>query len=106
MNPKRVNLLREAVLDLRAGKTFYESAESGLGNYFLSSLFSDLQSLRLYGGSHPIRFGYHRMLSRRFPYAIYYSADKAKDRLNVVAVLDMRRDPKKLARILSSRPAS
>jgi len=103
MNPKRVNLLREAVLDLRAGKTFYESAESGLGNYFLSSLYSDLESL---GGSHPIRFGYHRMLSRRFPYAIYYSADKAKDRLNVVAVLDMRRDPKKLMRILSSRPAS
>ena len=36
------------------------------------SLFSDIDSLTLYGGVHPKIFGYYRMLSKRFPYAIYY----------------------------------
>ncbi|MET3870178.1 hypothetical protein [Puniceicoccus vermicola] len=44
------------------------------------------------------------MLSRRFPYAVYYAAEK--DHLNVIGVLDMRRNPKMLERILVKRPKS
>ena len=43
-----------------------------MGDYFLESLFSDIESLRLYTGIHPKVFGYRRLLSDRFPFAIYY----------------------------------
>jgi hypothetical protein len=43
-----------------------------VGDYFLNSLFSDIDSLALYAGIHVKIFGYHRMLSTKFPYAIYY----------------------------------
>ena len=36
--------------------------------------------------------GYHRMLSKRFPCAIYY--DLHKDEIRIWRVLDRRRDPR------------
>jgi len=46
-----------------------------VGEYFLDSLFSDIDSLALYAGSHRKVFGFHRLLAKRFPYAIYYQVD-------------------------------
>ncbi len=47
--------------------------EKGVGNYFLESIFSDVESLRLFAGIHKIHFDkFHRLLSKRFPFAIYY----------------------------------
>jgi hypothetical protein len=43
----------------------------GLGEYFLDTLWSDMLSLRLSGGIHAVHNGCHRLLSRRFPYAVY-----------------------------------
>ena len=37
-------------------------------------------------------FGFHRLLSKRFPYVIYYRID-AEDTVLVYRVLDCRRDP-------------
>lgn len=34
--------------DLADGFQFYENQDAGLGSYFLESLFSDIDSLRLY----------------------------------------------------------
>ena len=48
-------------------------------------------SLLLYAGIHQIVFGYHRSLSKRFPFAIYYRV--ASGTVHVSAVLDCRRDP-------------
>jgi plasmid stabilization system protein ParE len=62
-----------------------------LGSYFLETLFSDIDSLRLYGGVHRRVFGYHRVLSKRFPYAVYYSLES--ETVFIRAVLDCRRDP-------------
>ena len=67
-----VQILDEAEQDLIDGFRFYEMQDQGLGDYFLDSLFSDIDSLRLYAGIHPIHFGYHRLLSKRFPFAVYY----------------------------------
>jgi len=36
-------------------------------------------------------FGFHRLLSKRFPWAIYY--DVLDDRVRVYAVLDCRQSP-------------
>jgi hypothetical protein len=76
---------------LADGFAFYERQEEGLGTYFLESLFSDIDSLRLYAGIHRKVFGLHRLLSKRFPYAVYYARDC--DTASVRAILDCRRDP-------------
>jgi len=67
----RIEVLDSAQQDLLAGFAFYERQASGLGSYFLDSLFSDIDSLRLFAGVHAVHFGrYHRLLSKRFPFAI------------------------------------
>jgi hypothetical protein len=62
-----------------------------LGVCFADSLLADIESLRLSAGVHAIHFGLHRMLARRFPFAIYYGYDGRVAR--VVAILDMRSNP-------------
>ena len=87
----RVQVLEETTTDLADGFLFYERQADGLGDYFLDSLWSDIHSLRLYGGIHAIHYGYHRLLSKRFPYAVYYRIEH--DVARIRAVLDCRRDP-------------
>jgi plasmid stabilization system protein ParE len=87
----KVQILDEAEQDLVEGFQFYEAQGKGIGDYFLDSLFSDIDSLQLYAGIHPRFFGYHRILSRRFPFAIYYRI--AGKVVRVHAVLDCRRNP-------------
>lgn len=89
---KAIRLLDEAYLDLQSGHLFYEKQAPGLGGYFLDSLISDIDSLVVYAGVHPIYFDrYYRMLSKRFPFAIYYRIHE--DEVLVYAVLDCRRKP-------------
>jgi plasmid stabilization system protein ParE len=85
-------ILPSARNDLAEGFGFYERQQEGLGGYFLESLFSDIDSLRLYAGIHLKVFGSHRLLSKRFPYAIYYTEESGT--VFVKAILDCRRDPK------------
>ncbi|MFN2358658.1 MAG: type II toxin-antitoxin system RelE/ParE family toxin, partial [Desulfotignum sp.] len=68
----KIEILSSAMSDLMEGRQFYEEQGKGLGEYFFDSLFSDIDSLTLYAGIHPVFYGYHRMLSKRFPYAVYY----------------------------------
>jgi plasmid stabilization system protein ParE len=86
-----VEILGEAEQDLLDGFRFYEAQGVALGDYFLDSIFSDIDSLQLYAGIHAKYFGYHRLLSRRFPFAIYYRV--ARKTVRVYAVLDCRREP-------------
>ena len=87
----RIEILDKAENDLVNGYAFYERQSQGLGQYFLDSLFSDLESLNLYAGIHAMHLGYHRLLAKRFPFAVYYrSQDKV---IRVYAILDCRRDP-------------
>lgn len=94
----KVQVLDEATADLADGYRFYERQAEGLGEYFLDTLWSDIQSLRLSGGIHAVHNGYHRLLSSRFPYAIYYRVESEVDRVR--AVLDCRRDPDWIAKKL------
>jgi len=68
----RIELLDLAERDLIAGFKFYEDQSAGVGSYFLESLSSDIESLRLFAGIHRRVFDFHRLLSKRFPYAVYY----------------------------------
>lgn len=65
----KIRLLTSAFNDLAGGRNFYERQGDGLREFLLNSLFSDIDSLGLYGGIHRKVFGFHRMLSKRFPYA-------------------------------------
>jgi len=84
-------ILPSARDDLADGLAFYENQQPGLGTYFLESLFSDIDSLRLYAGAHRRVFGFHRLLSKRFPYAIYYEVEERTAQVH--AVVDCRRSP-------------
>lgn len=48
----KLRILSSAIQDLTDGFRFYEIQEEGLGGYFLESLFSDIDSLKLYAGIH------------------------------------------------------
>lgn len=51
-----VVILEDAAEDLEVGAKFYESCAVGVGDYFLDSILSDLDSLVLFAGVHPIHF--------------------------------------------------
>jgi plasmid stabilization system protein ParE len=87
----KVEILDEAERDLIEGFRFFEAQEKGLGDYFFDSLSADIDSLRLYAGIHTLHLGHHRLLSKRFPFAVYYEVDGNRVRVN--AILDCRRDP-------------
>ena len=88
----RIQISEEALDDLSDGYRFYETQDQGLGDYFTSCLRADIESLRLYAGIHRIVYqDYHRLLSRVFPFAIFYTVEP--DAVMIWAILDMRRDP-------------
>ena len=87
----RVRILDPAERDLENGYRFYEKQSPGLGSYFLDSLYSDIDSLAYFGGIHSVVFTFHRLLSKRFPFGVYYEI--VEDMVLVTAVLDCRRNP-------------
>jgi plasmid stabilization system protein ParE len=93
-----ITIQPSALADLRSGFRFYENQQLGLGDYFLDSLSSDIDSLLLYAGIHSQQFGKYRLLAERFPYAVYY--EPRGDLIVVRAVLDLRKDPSWISRKL------
>ncbi|MEA3469183.1 MAG: type II toxin-antitoxin system RelE/ParE family toxin [Thermodesulfobacteriota bacterium] len=88
----QVRLLSKAKNDLITEARFYEEKQTGLGDYFLSTLYADIDSLVFYAGIHMKQYGFYRLLATKFSCAIYYDII---DNIAVVsAVLDTRRDPK------------
>ena len=87
----KIRILREAEVDLIEGFNFYEFQQAGLGIYFLDSLYSDIDSLLVSAGAHPLVFDHHRLLSKRFPFAVYYILKD--DLISIHAILDCRRSP-------------
>lgn len=87
----KVSILQEAQVDLLDGFRFYEKQQDGLGDYFLDCLYDDIDLLEEFAGTHEIAHGYHRSLSKKFPFAIFYRVNESA--VEVFAVLDCRRDP-------------
>ena len=87
-----IKILASASQDLIDGYWFYEKQSAGIGKYFLDTLFSDIDSLIVNTGIHPVSFKqYHRLLSKRFPFAVYYAIEG--ESVLIYAVLDCRRSP-------------
>ncbi len=98
---KRVAVLEEAAEDIENARDFYDAQELGVGDYCAKSLITDIERLGLFHGTHSKHFGFHRALAERFPFGIYYRETKAK--IEVFAVLDLRRDPTWIRSELSKR---
>lgn len=87
----KIEILDKAEQDIVNGFWFYERQSAGLGDYFLDSTFSDIESLHLYAGIHAQHSGYHRLLAKRFPFALYYRIEGRV--IRVYAILDCRQNP-------------
>ena len=88
----KLEILDRARDDLIEGYHFYEDMEAGLGDYFLACLYSVIEGLKGHAGIHPQPYRhYHRALSRRFPFAVFYKMDGSTVRVH--AVVDCRRKP-------------
>lgn len=96
----KIEILDLAEQDLLDGYRFYEKQPSGLGNYFLENVYLDIELLEKYAGIHlkPHR-NFCRLLSKKFPFAIYYTVEN--DTAYVQAVVDCRRDPDWIQRHLA-----
>jgi plasmid stabilization system protein ParE len=95
----KIKILPSAINDLHDGRLFYDQQGPELGDYFFDSLFSDIDSLILFPNKHSKVFGYHRLLSKRFPYAVYYKIED--EAVIIYRVLDQRQHPNKTKSSLS-----
>ncbi|MCT7589124.1 type II toxin-antitoxin system RelE/ParE family toxin [Aliarcobacter butzleri] len=86
-----IKILTEAQNDIAKAILFYEKQKKNLGKYFLDSIMSDIESLYIYYGIHFRVRNYFRLLSKRFPFAIYYKFDQ--NFIYIYAVLDCRQNP-------------
>ncbi len=99
----KIEILGAARQDLLDGYRFYERRAEAVGAYFVDTLISDIDSLIVTAGVHPTHFGgYYRLLSKRFPFAIYYRVENQTAR--VYAVLDCRRSPAWIRNRLTEPP--
>ncbi len=88
----RVEISEDAQADLNEAFLFYEAQGLGLGDYFIACLRADIEGLKVSGGIHRVVYAdYHRLLSKVFPYGIFYTMESGT--AAVWAVLDLRRDP-------------
>src|SRR5437016_4836867 len=72
-----VQISEDALEDLNNGYLFYEAQESGLGDYFAACLRAHIEGLRISAGIHRVVHGdYHRLLSRVFPYGVFYTVEQ------------------------------
>ena len=87
-----VQISEDALEDLNDGYLFYEAQESGLGEYFAACLQADIEGLRISAGIHRVvHRDYHRLLSRVFPYGVFYTVEQ--ECAVVWAIVDLRRSP-------------
>jgi hypothetical protein len=91
----RILISDDAVEDLEEGFWFYESQEPGLGEYFSACLRADIEGLKITAGIHRRGYrDYHRLLSRVFPFAVFYTLDG--NEVAVWALVDCRRNPERI----------
>ena len=95
----KVRIIEPAEQDPLDGYLFYESQAEGVGQYFLDCLYSEIDSLALFAGTHRKVFReFHWLLSKRFPYAVYCTLE---DKIALVdAILDCGQNPKSIEKRL------
>ncbi len=88
-----VSLAPLAETDLEDAKHWYEERRKGLGEEFVFSIDATLNSI----SRNPLLFrvikkGIRRALTKRFPFAVFFTIEKHE--IIILAVLHCRRNPK------------
>ena len=88
--------------DLAQGYAWYEFKSAGLGEDFLRAFFASASEI----SDHPLAWpsvhgAFRRRLLRRFPYAVYFTADA--DNVVVFGVFHCARDPRAIQEGLKDR---
>ena len=83
-----------AELELKEAMEFYQSAQAGLGADFLAEVQATTQLIEFF----PLAWTAlspraRRCRTHRFPYGLFYQV--RRDEILIVAVMDLRRDPKR-----------
>ncbi len=99
----QIKISEYAKTDLKLAFEFYEKQAENLGKYFFDNIIAEIEMLSFYGCLHQKFFGYHRMISKKFPFAIYYNCNKQKKEITVIAILDLRQNPTKTYHYLKDR---
>lgn len=96
----KVQIADSAAFHIEEACYFYEDQERGAGKHFWDCVQKDIDKLASTAGVHSKRHGsYHKVNCSHHPFVIYYSLQG--DIVTVKAVLDGRRDPAWIKRILS-----
>jgi len=87
----QVVIRRTAEADIEAVRQWYEQQKPGLSNEFLDELSRAIRLLEEHPERRPIYYlGFRRILTRRFPYKVFYRVEGA--RVIVFRVLHAKRD--------------
>ena len=97
----KISVLSQAEGHLDEGYEWYERQDPGAGDYFLRSMYVELESLHKLAGIHRRRFGRHCLKAGKFPFGIFYTI--RGDTVEVCAVIDLRRRPAWIRRELGRR---
>ena len=88
----KIRVSKRAVQQITDGSWFYENQLAGLGEYFRENILDDIRRLEITAGVHVLTDeGLFRLVSKKFPYNIYYLIED--EEVVIYAVLDSRRDP-------------
>jgi len=74
--------------------------QPGWATIFCNCVQAEVRSLKVFAGIHEMPEGVHRMLAKRFPFAVYYLIEDQT--IDVYAILDCRRDPEWIVKRLDS----
>jgi len=102
VSAKRVEALEAVQADLEYAKSFYESWKPGGGNEILQKYFDALEWIEWNPDLFPRKFGIiQRVLLKRSYFVVYFFQES--DRSVVVAVIDARRNPRIIRKMVNRR---
>lgn len=89
----RINVTPRAALDVAEIAIYYDDLEPGLGDRFIAAVEQAYERIAERPTSFPVYSGhYRRAHARPFRVGVFF-AQPGEDRIDVIAVLDLRRDP-------------
>jgi len=102
VSAKRVEALEVVQADLEYARSFYESWKPGGGDEILQKYFDALEWIEWNPDLFPRKFGViQRVLLKRSYFVVYFFQEP--DRSVVVAVLDARRNPRIIRKMVHRR---
>ena len=97
----KISVLSQAEGHLDEGYEWYKRQARGPGDYFLRSMYAEIESLHKLAGIHRRSYGKHCLKAGKFPLGIFYAIHG--DTVEVCAVIDLRRRPSWIRRELGGR---